>query len=160
MKINEALRESVCRRLMSNKVPHSRLRTRGRQAKWASKDATVGARENVAKKMTTAGLEPATVWYRRRSKPNALPLRQVATLVSLERRPRAAYDACDARPQRTGDSGTAADGSRSAPVGRAAGSDSCQLRSKVAGSSPAVVIFLFLCLQYQVIFLLSSLAGF
>ena len=31
-----------------------------------------------AKTMTTAGLEPATFWCRRRSKPNALPLRQVA----------------------------------------------------------------------------------
>ena len=30
--------------------------------------------------MTTAGLEPATFWYRRQSKPNALPLRQVAIL--------------------------------------------------------------------------------
>ena len=30
------------------------------------------------KKMTTAGLEPATFWCRWRSKPNALPLRQVA----------------------------------------------------------------------------------
>ena len=30
------------------------------------------------KNMTTAGLEPATFWCRRRSKPNALPLRQVA----------------------------------------------------------------------------------
>ena len=28
--------------------------------------------------MTTAGLEPATFWCRRQSKPNALPLRQVA----------------------------------------------------------------------------------
>ncbi|KAL4251081.1 hypothetical protein ABKN59_005642 [Abortiporus biennis] len=28
--------------------------------------------------MTTAGLEPATFWCRQRSKPNALPLRQVA----------------------------------------------------------------------------------
>jgi hypothetical protein len=28
--------------------------------------------------MTTAGLEPATFWCRWRSKPNALPLRQVA----------------------------------------------------------------------------------
>ena len=34
------------------------------------------------KKMTTAGLEPATFWCRRRSKPNALPLRQVALLVN------------------------------------------------------------------------------
>ena len=32
--------------------------------------------------MTTAGLEPATFWCRRRSKPNALPLRQVAILVN------------------------------------------------------------------------------
>ena len=32
--------------------------------------------------MTTAGLEPATFWCRRRSKPNALPLRQVALLVN------------------------------------------------------------------------------
>ena len=28
--------------------------------------------------MTTAGLEPATFWYAQQSKPNALPLRQVA----------------------------------------------------------------------------------